>query len=357
MGERVNPYRAWHGAMVPAWLLRRTELSMGAKLAYARLAQYAGENGHAYPAVATLGAELGVTDRQARAYLAELKTAKLIEQEDDPKHRVSSRYYFLRHPWMDQNGHGRAEENFPPAGDEGRKDASPQGGSDLPPSPEEDFPPGRKDSSAKENQGREPGKRLTEAAASRGATESDEPAVEPWLAATPENARLVEALAKGLQAWRRNHPAKPKAKPVADVVPMPGTDARKVFDALLADGLLSQITTNPGDFATRVTHPAAYPGVDVLAEVLRAGMYAARYPGRYTDGQRFLGGWLRRAAADVAHAPKVTALPLRPAKVAPAPVSETFVDDDEDPYERICRERAAKNARDDAARKKASGDE
>ena len=41
-------------------------VSAGAKLAYGRLARYAGQDGNCYPAVVTLGAEIGVGSRQAQ---------------------------------------------------------------------------------------------------------------------------------------------------------------------------------------------------------------------------------------------------------------------------------------------------
>mgnify|MGYP000582470965 FL=1 len=42
----------------------------------------------------------------------------------------------------------------------------------------------------------------------------------------------------------------------------------------------------------------------MLAEVRRAGEYAATKPGRYTDGRAFLRGWLQRKADEVARMPK-----------------------------------------------------
>ncbi|HVY65937.1 MAG TPA: helix-turn-helix domain-containing protein [Gammaproteobacteria bacterium] len=126
--ERFNPYRAFAGCVLPSWLLRARDVSMGAKLAYARLAQYAGETGVAWPTVATLGAELGVSERQARSYLAELRGHRLIEQEDDPQHRSSSKFFFLRHPWMETNP-DRGAGSCPPEG----KNPSGQGGRILPP--------------------------------------------------------------------------------------------------------------------------------------------------------------------------------------------------------------------------------
>ena len=94
-----------------------------------------------------------------------------------------------------------------------------------------------------------------------------------------------------------------KPAPPPDPVPLDGVAAR-VYRALLADPVLAPITAGPGDFAQRITLDGAYPGVDVLAEVLRAGEHAGRTPGVYVDGRRFLANWLRKSATDAAQRPK-----------------------------------------------------
>ena len=101
---------------------------------------------------------------------------------------------------------------------------------------------------------------------------------------------------------------RPKPAPPPDVVPAPGTLARRVYDAIVTDRVLGPITGNPGDASERWADPATFPGVDVLAEVRRAGEYAATRPGQYTDGRAFLRKWLqtcadRKAAAPRAHSP------------------------------------------------------
>jgi hypothetical protein len=98
--ERINPYRLFVGSFIPNWLLRRAEVSPGAKLCYARLCQYAGDNGRAFPAQPTLAEELGVKQRQVRNLLSELKKCNLIEAERNGLGQ-SNDYFFLKHPWMD----------------------------------------------------------------------------------------------------------------------------------------------------------------------------------------------------------------------------------------------------------------
>jgi hypothetical protein len=99
--DRVNPWRLFVGAMVPNWLLERPELSLGAKLVYGRLAQYAGRRGYAYPRVTTLARAVGLKDkRQAQRYLKELREHGLLEVADYSKNGAANRYFFLNHRWM-----------------------------------------------------------------------------------------------------------------------------------------------------------------------------------------------------------------------------------------------------------------
>jgi hypothetical protein len=97
--KRINPWRMFIGAMVPNWLLCREEISQGVKLAYARLAQYAGRDGKCFPKQSTLGHELGVSERMANEYVRTLIKNELIERER-PGLALSNRYFFLDHPWI-----------------------------------------------------------------------------------------------------------------------------------------------------------------------------------------------------------------------------------------------------------------
>ena len=117
---------------------------------------------------------------------------------------------------------------------------------------------------------------------------------------------------------------RPKAAPTPDTIPAPGTLARRVFDAIVGDRILAPITVNPGDAAERWADPATYPGVNVLAEVKRAGEYAAERPGEYVDGRAFLRKWFKRAADTAARAPKVANGAEHQTAIAP-PSSPVFV--------------------------------
>jgi hypothetical protein len=96
----INPFNRFVGCFVPNWLAYRKEVSQGAKLCYARLAQYAGHKGYAYPFQETLAEEIGVAERQVRRYLQELMKHKLIHQEQQGLNQPNI-YYFLAHSWME----------------------------------------------------------------------------------------------------------------------------------------------------------------------------------------------------------------------------------------------------------------
>lgn len=123
----------------------------------------------------------------------------------------------------------------------------------------------------------------------------------------PPSGATSEAPPKEVNTTKPEKVKRAKPAPPPDTIPMPGTLARRIFDAILADRALAPIVANPGDAADRWADPATFPGVDVLAEVKRAGEYAATKPGRYTDGRAFLRGWLQRKADEVARAPKPAA--------------------------------------------------
>ena len=65
-------------APIPNDILRRTDLSHGAKLCCARLIQYADKDGQAFPKLKTLGEELGCSPRNVQRFIAELEDHKLL---------------------------------------------------------------------------------------------------------------------------------------------------------------------------------------------------------------------------------------------------------------------------------------
>ena len=70
------------------------------KIVYARLAQFAGKNGYAYPKQPTLAKAIGCPVRNLQRYIDELKHHKLIESVQQGLGKPNL-YYFLWHTWMD----------------------------------------------------------------------------------------------------------------------------------------------------------------------------------------------------------------------------------------------------------------
>lgn len=98
VGQQYNPFKLFHGCFVPNWLLCRSEISQGAKLCFARVAQYAGENGKCYPALETIAKELGVQERMIRRYIDELEEFNLIKKHKRGQGKTNY-YTFIWHKW------------------------------------------------------------------------------------------------------------------------------------------------------------------------------------------------------------------------------------------------------------------
>src|SRR5258705_1421106 len=69
VGQPFNPYKLFTGIFIPEALVRYRGLSCWAKVAYGRLARYAGENGEGWPAIPTLAGEMGIGCTQTRPYV------------------------------------------------------------------------------------------------------------------------------------------------------------------------------------------------------------------------------------------------------------------------------------------------
>ena len=98
-GQRFNPYKIFIGSFIPNILLKCRGLSAGAKLTWARLAQFMGEQGECFPSIDTLANEVGIEKRQCIRYLSELEKLNFIkierpEGKDKLKH-MTNKYYFI----------------------------------------------------------------------------------------------------------------------------------------------------------------------------------------------------------------------------------------------------------------------
>jgi Helix-turn-helix domain len=119
VGQPFNPFRLFTGIFIPEALARTNLVSPGAKMAYGRLARYAGQDGKCFPAVGTLAQEIGVGERQAQKYLAELETAKLIRRRTQFTGRVqtSNAIEFLWPRRGERSFRGGGERSFTRGGE------------------------------------------------------------------------------------------------------------------------------------------------------------------------------------------------------------------------------------------------
>lgn len=107
----------FNGIFLPEMLCRYRKLSPGAKMIWGRLARYAGANGNAHPSMKSLGDECGMSERQARRHVHELKHQGFLDVEFVDG--SVSRFFFLWHevfeePRTHMAGVPRTETSAPP---------------------------------------------------------------------------------------------------------------------------------------------------------------------------------------------------------------------------------------------------
>jgi hypothetical protein len=123
IGQPFNPFRLFTGIFIPEGLVRAKGISPGAKLAYGRLARYAGQDGRCYPSVGTLASEIGIGDRQAQKYIAELERKGLLRRVSrySDGAQTSNAFEFLWHGLFegvnDRSGAAVNDNSLPPVND------------------------------------------------------------------------------------------------------------------------------------------------------------------------------------------------------------------------------------------------
>jgi len=121
-GEIFNPYGLLKGAYIPNAIMKNPELSYPAKILYARLLQYAGNNGVCYPAIETLAEEIAASKQYVIKLLKELESKSFIKrQKPTGKEKLlhkTNRYFFLWHPVFEQSKMviAEGEQEFTPEG-------------------------------------------------------------------------------------------------------------------------------------------------------------------------------------------------------------------------------------------------
>lgn len=205
VGQPFNPFRFFTGIFIPEALVRSYLVSPGAKMAYGRLARYAGQDGRCFPAVATLGEEIGVGERQAQRYIAELERANLIRRRSRfaAGAQTSNDIEFL---W-----HSLFQDGVTDLRGEGVTDRSPGGVTDVSP----------KESHFEESHHEEETSDLDYPATNRKKLDSrlDAPSLMPTC---KQYLQLREALARYMMSAPDDEKAYPKPRHVVDVMDAAG---------------------------------------------------------------------------------------------------------------------------------------
>ncbi len=109
-GQDFSPFGMFAGAfaMMPDAIMRATGLSFAAKVVWARLAQYGGRAGDAYPKHATLAAEVGLEQRSLPRVLNELRDyglIRIVQATGNARLRHAPNHYkFLWHKIFEESG-------------------------------------------------------------------------------------------------------------------------------------------------------------------------------------------------------------------------------------------------------------
>jgi hypothetical protein len=98
--SRFNVYYFFAGSFVPAWLMSRQEISSGAKLTYALLAQQANSSGFTQLNFGMQAAALGDDEGQLARHLTELEEVGLIHVSRGNVQTEDIRVFFPLHIWM-----------------------------------------------------------------------------------------------------------------------------------------------------------------------------------------------------------------------------------------------------------------
>lgn len=93
--KRLRPFGRFRGSVIPNALLRYRSLPASCKLMWARLAQYLGKEGDAFPSYDTLAAEIGVCRRRAITIIQRLQEDGFLELVQRPG--KTCLFYLLHH--------------------------------------------------------------------------------------------------------------------------------------------------------------------------------------------------------------------------------------------------------------------
>lgn len=100
-GQEYNPYKIFVGIFIPNLVLQDQKLSLGAKVIFGVLCQFAGKEGLCYPRQETIANRLGVSKRQVINYLNELKKEKYIKATRQGQGKTNVYSFLWKKTWTD----------------------------------------------------------------------------------------------------------------------------------------------------------------------------------------------------------------------------------------------------------------
>jgi hypothetical protein len=100
MKDGFNVYYHFAGTFIPSWLLSRSEISAGAKLTYAMLAQQANSSGATQLNFRMLEGALGESEGQIARYLLDLERVGLVHAKRGNINIEDVRIFFPQHAWF-----------------------------------------------------------------------------------------------------------------------------------------------------------------------------------------------------------------------------------------------------------------
>lgn len=100
IGDAFNPFSLFDGALVPSEILRSPDLTPSEKLVFARLMQFAGGKGRAWPSIERVAEEVALSAAQARRCIAALESNGLIRRV--ARSGRSNEFEFLWHAIYEQ---------------------------------------------------------------------------------------------------------------------------------------------------------------------------------------------------------------------------------------------------------------
>lgn len=100
IGDVFNPFSLFDGALVPSEILKSPELLPSEKLVFARLMQFAGGKGKAWPSIERVAEEVALSVPQARRCVSALESKGFIRRL--ARSGRSNEFEFLWHPMYEQ---------------------------------------------------------------------------------------------------------------------------------------------------------------------------------------------------------------------------------------------------------------